>query len=601
MTNTRWVFEPGVTLNARDSSAPNLLSARGSAGPMVALGANADRGDSSLTFAAPHGLAAGDWFLLTSQRACSHPDAGTWQLGTTTGNGAHCFFAEPCQVASVTDHVTVTLQTPLIFPGYRTDRSEETLPAAEGRPDFAHMRKVTWATANIKGFPKVLARDTTANALRWVWTKDAYAEVDFDFGTPPGIGVNVQNSYNPMVRSRSQRDRRWNSTEMPIFNTYKYISSWYGGFTVEEYHGSQCIDQTYAPISGDIASFSVCCIWPEFDIKAHYAHYQGMTTHGNSYGVRARVLAICPRGAAITNRARFADLDVTCIGEAGNDAPAVSINEFGGQDLTLKLSSQDNYMGVEFTRSITSITDSPRSIRANITGRIVNPILSAIVFRYPASTSTDVPNQIRFHNLKLVNVNAAVKSVGWWHGLHFDGVDVTVNPDSTETYLFDLGDNSAWNTARNINILGGSIPVLFKYPTIDNSALLSNVQLSWDIDWASVNTVNNTSMAVSQGYSGYPATAVAQRAIQNRWFNRVVSLNLSNNESARTLTLIAGYDHAMPVGAYIEFVNRAAVTLIVAAGTGITIAGASGEIPIVNRVIKVYRAAASVYVVSATA
>lgn len=100
-----------------------LFRVAGSMGEEIPLGAEATSGDTSLTTAQPHGLSVGDMALLWSQRNALSESAGDFRLGYH--QGSRCYFAEPVSIKAVTTENTVTLQKGLLFPGYRTDASQD--------------------------------------------------------------------------------------------------------------------------------------------------------------------------------------------------------------------------------------------------------------------------------------------------------------------------------------------------------------------------------------------------------------------------------------------------------------------------------------------
>lgn len=107
------------------SASSNIFKVEGGGlGSQVALGANATTGDTSLTTASAHGLSAGDMALLWSQRDSLSEAAGEWRLGYH--QGLKCYFAEPVSIKATPSTTSVTLDNGLLFPGYRTDATEDT-------------------------------------------------------------------------------------------------------------------------------------------------------------------------------------------------------------------------------------------------------------------------------------------------------------------------------------------------------------------------------------------------------------------------------------------------------------------------------------------
>lgn len=339
--------EAGVTFDGSSMTTGNqtLLTYAGTAGDQINLAVNAERGDTQLTTATAHGLVAGDWIFLMSQRVCLHPDAGDWQLGTPTGyswrannatiagdqrtttqpNGIYYvaqnngttgsteptwpttlgnsvvdgtvvwvatsymssvpYFAEPIQVKSIVDNYTFTLQTPILFPSYRINRDEETYISTR----VSTIRKMNFCVgAKVSGNPTFIARglvDTGFGVgVKFLYCKEPEIEATFDLGDLPSAGMYFIRTMNGSAKVRAFRPVNWikGSFSHASFNSYKDLMSWWCSWDVEDTYGSQGLDVTYGGVT-DGFGYSTS-IGPKITGKSFSPKETGMTFHAGCYG-----------------------------------------------------------------------------------------------------------------------------------------------------------------------------------------------------------------------------------------------------------------------------------------------------------------------------
>lgn len=163
----------------------------------IALGANATTGDTSLTTASAHGLQTGDMALLWSQRNALSESAGDFRLGYHQGH--RCYFAEPVAIKAVPSETQVTLTSGLIFPGYRTDASEDTDTARTQ----ATIAKLNFAeNIHIKNF--VLQHSGEGAAIQAHFVKNLLIDnVVINTGVDAVTGVSLFGCYNVRINGTS--------------------------------------------------------------------------------------------------------------------------------------------------------------------------------------------------------------------------------------------------------------------------------------------------------------------------------------------------------------------------------------------------------------
>lgn len=272
--------EPGTVL-VNDGGLETVIKFVGTAGPEVKLAAAVGTGDRTITTSTAHGLAVGDTVRLTSQRVSTSVDAGEWRLGVGTDGGSGPFFGEFGSVQKVVNATTVILDSGLIFPGYRPDRTQETDSAAR---DFATIAKISGAgritvqQMRIEG-PASLATIYGANAVDCI--------VDRVVANKPDKGVFVQ--FESCYRTEA-RDC-WVSNDMAVpddvttfsINSYKIAGSQSSGFDrCIVLRGTQGFDVTYMPSGPDGGRICASYCYVR-NSRSHAALRGPLTVHPGTY------------------------------------------------------------------------------------------------------------------------------------------------------------------------------------------------------------------------------------------------------------------------------------------------------------------------------
>lgn len=122
-----------------------LFELTGKVGEEIRIAEHMQDFSDTLTLTRSSGAKAGDIIYLMSQRNCTILEDCTsdWVLGRTYKSGVACFFAEFLTVSAVSDGgKTLKTETKTVFPFYRADGSEESVPRKpEGNvADYPYMR-----------------------------------------------------------------------------------------------------------------------------------------------------------------------------------------------------------------------------------------------------------------------------------------------------------------------------------------------------------------------------------------------------------------------------------------------------------------------------
>ena len=605
--NASFDISDTAVLDFKDSPSNFCFIARGTKDPEIFISEPLTTGDKIILTETSHGLTVGDWILLYSQRACSHSDAGEWQLGSVTGKKEvpdvrdPVYFAEPLQVSNVTSNTKFDTTTSIIFPSYNIDDLGETAPNRTRTK--SSIMKLNFATTSFKG-GQIIAPDRAGLNqsplvfdLHYLHSPEVSGSFDFDLS--PGTAINAKYVYNGKFKTKVTRSPNWtldltNPTpdqtqiDHSKFNSMKDVSSWYCDWDYVEFQGSQCFDQSYADI---------CSIYPRVRGKSYDSHQQGLTTHGNTYGIDINVFVTGNKWTGVSNRARFANINATVIGGDYNNelSRGLALHEFGQQDIKATVNISNTYRGIVFGKSFADVPESPEVVRADISGSIRDTFASAFYFDQRIENGIK-PNQIYLHDLMLFNVNRAVSmSQGYWHGIEFDRVMAKENRQ-VEAGYFQFPGNSAFHKIKNINIDGLNADYLIHAPTFSDSSLAQAANnISIDVDWSTV-ILRNSNAYLQNGYnSTYFLTGAAQDVFDRRWFEKTIYVSLTNTALARTLTL-GNSTEGLPVGSFIEFINRTAVTMLFASTAGVTIVGQT-ESGGAGSIIRIYRPSLSTYII----
>lgn len=577
-----------VVIDASESVISGIFSASGSAEPEIFTSTNIGSGSTVVQTVAPHGLQVGDWFLLTSQRVCSHPDAGPqWQLGSVTAGASHPYFAEPLQVLQVNSDTSVTTSTAVIFPSYRIDNSQETHVGVRTR---SGIKKINFDT----GFRFVGGEFIQPNSysqifdIRWSFRPhiDITARLS---GTVEGGALYFVYNYAPNYKLRVTRPVNWvlpPGVDHSRFNSVRDVSSWYTQTTLDEDEGSQCYDQAY---------LDICGIEAKADIRAFNTHEQGFTTHGNVYGCVINAFITGARRTACSNRARFGEFNIRIRGIAGLDTShGMGLHEFGQTDLKVTYNIENVYRAFRFDKSSSSITDGPEVISCEFTGSAANAVSLAHFQRRVSPTVK--PSSIRFIHTELDNVGRAVTmEEGYWNGIDFDDTRVQGYEGGTAGF-FQYANNTAFHSIRRFSgrqIIKEYLAYCPRLTDTDLAAACRSKTIS--VDWSTVNLTESVVPSMMDGFNAVDAVSNLQDVINLRLFNRPVVATLANTIGTRTITLNAGY-LGMPVGSNLQINMAGTQSAIVAAGSGVTVLGSLSAT--VGQILTITRTGGGTYVSS---
>ncbi|MBV7482540.1 hypothetical protein [Bordetella sp. BOR01] len=554
----------GVIIRATGLNGSVLFRDNGTAEAELPIAAGVTSGDTAISTLTPHELIPGDWVLLTSQRSCAHADAGKdWQLGTVTDpESDYPYFAEPLQVMTVESTTTFTV-TPIIFPDYRTDNTQETY---SGPRTHSTIRKINFTTGTQFIGGRIVAPARASRMFDFLWSYMPIVDCEFDLADAPGQAVYSKYTYGAKCKAVIGRPFNWTMVlSHAQYNSVRDVSSWYGDYDIEERYGSQGYDQTYDDI---------CAIHPRVRVKAYEPVESGCTTHGNTYGITIDAMVIGHKRQAVSNRARFANIRVTSIGEAGNNnADAISLGEWGQQNLRLVLDVKNCHFAVQFSLSQASIDDSPETVTGDITGTVANAV--SVIQLGSRLTNGVKPGSYCIHDLQVNNCQYVVLGSSYWHGFHFERIAINGDPFGTERgTMFSFGDNSAFNSVRKVTADSISANSLVRTQGLTDAALNNAAfGLAVDVDWSTINLTNSATPPLDGSKAIMTATRVPD-VVARSAFNRLIVLNLVNTSLARTLVL--NTDSTFPVGAYMDLLNRGALSLLVSPGTGVILLGSTG-------------------------
>lgn len=586
---TKFVCDAGVIIDATESQENGVFTARGSYGPEINTSENITRGDNVIKTEVPHGLEKDDWFLLFSQRACSHPDAGpSWQLGTTTANASHVYFAEPLQVLSVDSATQVTVTTAVIFPDYLTDNTQETYQGPRTRTTI---KKINFSTFEFLGFPLIKAPLVYGQVLSESLLFNPKMEANFWFSEHPGGAIYSKHTYGAKYKGSAKRPTGWTPIEdHSRYNSWRDVSTWYSDWSLSEWNGSQCWDQSYSEF---------CGIQSKLRIRSYNPVEQGATTHGNVYGAQLDVEVYGHRNTGLTNRARFARIKLRAFGVPGRSTcHGLGLHEWGQQNLVAYIESTGHQHSVRFDKSATAVTDSPDVIDSEVSGVFNSPSLSCFAFVRRNLPGSIKPNNIRLHNLILNKVGRLLHpNATNWNGIHIDGVygsAADLPPDGSASFV-QLPVDSAFHTVKNFFVSGIKTSNFAYVPRMQTTGLSAAAKnQSVNFYWESIN-LPLFSGVYADGFNGVLSVNPLQDVINRGLFNRIVLASSNNTVSNRTITLgdIPGFA-GIPVGAYIELFIVGSGLPIVSVADGNTLTGDLSNIAF-GKTLRIVRTGSTAY------
>lgn len=248
------------------------------------LAASADKGARTLTTKTSHPYKPGDILRLVSQRVSTNPDdSGDDQLGWSTVGGPGPFFAEFVRVQNVTA-TTVTLDSGILFNGYRPNNSEETdtdagpsayLAGINGTGDDSRVFGFRLEGEAVYGVRVIRAKNVRVRDVEW--SREL-----------AGRFIQFEDCYYSDAERCYVETRQWgeshgevNGVDHAAINQYHCVASWHTGFTnCRSVRGTQSYDFTYSQTS---RYPSVFCYVRSSTAEGNLAN--PVTAHPGTYGI----------------------------------------------------------------------------------------------------------------------------------------------------------------------------------------------------------------------------------------------------------------------------------------------------------------------------
>lgn len=245
------------------------------------------------------GLNVGDKIRVTSQRnALSFEDSGNdWLLGKPT-NTQRVAFGEYAFISEVHDD-HVVLDTPLIYPHYKSSNEGEVNPAH----DFSFVQKINfvsdWLFKDFKVVDMVsghvvrvdLGYNVIVDGVHFDDTNYSYGQTGIFFGTNC-LNCEVRDSSHYLKSNNNPQNYYWT-------NSLKLTASQNCGFNgCKTEHSGQSVDLTYFDL--DITNTNNYVENCKFINSKH----SSMTTHGGDYGTKItnNQMINCGQGVSIRGR-----------------------------------------------------------------------------------------------------------------------------------------------------------------------------------------------------------------------------------------------------------------------------------------------------------
>lgn len=597
-SNTLTIVEDGVVIDftSRPPGGVNghsILIQGQFVGAEIPIGVNANRGDLQISTATPHGLTAGDWFLLKSQRNALHSDAGeNWRLGTPTGNpDAHaCYFGEPCQVSEVVSSTVVKISKGLIFPNYRTDNSQETSILA--RPS-ATIQKMAFKE-NVRWHGGRFLNNGTTVFLLDVTSRCMVTEIHADLGSKTGAAIvnryGLENKFFRVSAEHSPID--YIVEDHSRYNSFKELSSWFSQWDYEDRYGAQGFDGTYV-ING------TCSICPTITGASYDAHEQGLTFHAGTYGFLIKnIRAYRAKQAGLTIRSRFGVIDNPYI-------IGPNINQLGGISFTgwgVDCSVNGGYIegyhsGVSVGAEQGDESTFPQPLRKNITvdgtsiRRVNRGVLATTHYSTPIANSE--PSGVIVRNLRLAEVSEYGVRLGQYcNYAQVENIYIESLANGAE------GVSVAANSVGHIvnNVIGDKIQpeaaLIRTYGITDNTTFPAG---EWSSSRIKIGYYKNRGSKVSC-VNLNPTSIDNIRADGYVFDHRDQDDTIIYNSASNGTWTIPFSASVFPVGARITVVNLGGATLTISPAPGITIGAPSGATLGQNQVATLLKIALTTWV-----
>lgn len=321
-------FPPGNFLSGKINVATSDLRISGSVDTIITLKAGTDiwlnvtgtksdevpiavavsSGDTAISTTTAHGLAVGDLTRILSQRDAVGADADAqWRLGFNTPTATTCYFGEFMRVASVGSGTAFVVDSGLLFPTYRPDKTLEVNTTATTARDSTTISKIS-AAKNITIENFVINGVATNSAILVKYGYNVKIKNVQYYPTANSYFVVFESCFSCRAEGCqvTWSDNQDDPAQHHLRNAYKtHGCQDTGFFNCFGERATQTFDLTYG---GDTPRMcSVNCYIDSCETKGSSSN--GATTHGGTYGsqiVNNRFLENRKNG--VSNRSRNATI-----------------------------------------------------------------------------------------------------------------------------------------------------------------------------------------------------------------------------------------------------------------------------------------------------
>lgn len=329
--------EPGTVISVPGRLSNSVFRASGyRPGAMqVELANEVGTGDRVIHTKTPHGYAAGDVVKFQSQRVACSPDAGAWRLGWPTVGSNGPRFAEFARIQSVESATAFTLDTGLVFPGYRPDGSQETDSEAgsstiimkhDGAGDRVTIRDLEFEGDAREYIRFLTCLEPVAENIRVTPRGQLSAKAVQFIDCYLGVARRVEaNCLEPVLSIEDHASRNL------IHFSGSHLS---GAVECRVVRGSQCYDITYGGPTNTHHTSLFCYVT---DSESVSAVGNPITIHPGTYGIQitnCRFTECLRSGVAIRSNGALVHGNIIVgsgHGESDTDNPGIYLSEGGGK------------------------------------------------------------------------------------------------------------------------------------------------------------------------------------------------------------------------------------------------------------------------------